>query len=377
MGLKIKAERLFTPLREFHDVCVDIENGRIVSIGKSKTFVTRRFPILTAAFIDSHTHGALGIDIMSATVEDLLKLSEFYVGHGISCFFPTTVSDSFENLSKVAETVKQAMKSDLLKAKIGGLYIEGPYLSPNKSGAHKKELLKKPDLQELSWFLSEHGDVTKIFAIAPELERADKAIHLLRKFGIVVTIAHTNATYEETLRAIEAGANRATHVFNAMREFNHREPGVIGAVLTKKDIYCEVICDLIHLHPASIEIVFKSKGPFRTILVSDSISATGLQDGVYELGQMEVEVKQGIAKIRGQNVLAGSTLTIDRAVKNLVFNLDIPLRSAFIMASYTPAKASGIEPNLLAEGRTANIVALDDELNPLALYVEGRLVYEA
>jgi len=375
MRLRIRAKRLFTPLREFKDVCVTIENGRITSIGKSRLVAEQRYPILAPAFIDSHTHGAVGIDVMSATVEDFLKLSAFYAQHGVGLFFPTTVSDTFNSLSKVAETVRQAMKSDMLKAKIGGLYVEGPYLSPVKSGAHRKDLLKEPDLEELSRFVSGYGDVVKIFAIAPELEGAKETIQLLRRHRIVVSIAHTNATYKETLQAIEAGANRATHVFNAMRPFDHREPGVIGAILTNKNVHCEIICDLVHLHSASIEIVLKTKGPFKTLLISDSISATGLEDGIYELGQMKVEVKQGVATLCRQNVLAGSTLTIDRAVKNLVFGLGIPLRSAFVMASFTAAKASGMKPNLIAEGMAANIVALDEELTPLALYVDGQLVH--
>ncbi|MGE0033218.1 MAG: N-acetylglucosamine-6-phosphate deacetylase, partial [Pseudothermotoga sp.] len=287
--MRIRAKRLFTPLREFNDVCVTIENGRIISMGKSRLVADQRYPLVVPAFIDSHTHGAIGIDVMNATVEDFLKLSTFYAQHGIGCFFPTTVSDTFDSLSRVAETVRRAMKSDMLKAKIGGLYVEGPYLSSAKSGAHRKDLLKEPDLEELSRFVSEYGDVVKIFAIAPELEGAKEAIKLLRRHRTIASIAHTNATYKETLQAIEAGANRATHVFNAMRPFDHREPGVIGAVLTNKDVYCEIICDLVHLHPASIEIVVKTKGPFKTLLISDSISATGLEDGVYELGQMKVE----------------------------------------------------------------------------------------
>jgi len=375
MKLRIRAKRLFTPLREFEDVCVVIEKGKITSIGKSKLTAEQRYPILAPAFIDSHTHGAVGIDVMSANNEDLLKLSSFYAQHGIGYFFPTTVSDTFDNLSRVAENVRKVTKNDMLKAKIGGLYVEGPYLSPAKSGAHKKDLLKKPDLEELSRFIYEYGDVVKIFAIAPELEGAEDAIKLLRRHRIVVSIAHTNATYEETTRTIRMGARRATHVFNAMRQFDHREPGVVGAVLTNKDVYCEIICDLVHVHPASIGIVLKTKGPFKTLLVSDSISATGLEDGVYELGQMKVEVKQGVAKLYGQNVLAGSTLTIDRAVKNLVFDLGIPLRSALVMASFTASKASGMKPNLIAEGMSADIVALDEQLTPLALYVDGRLVH--
>ncbi|MCX7812657.1 N-acetylglucosamine-6-phosphate deacetylase [Pseudothermotoga sp.] len=373
--MKLRAKRLFTPLREFEEVCVTIRNDRIVSIEKDNLVAQRSYPILAPAFIDSHTHGAIGIDVMRAKIEDLARLSLFYAEHGVGCFFPTTVSDSFENISKVASTVREAMDNRELASKIGGLYVEGPYLNPTKSGAHKREMIKHPDLDELEHFLTGFGDVIKIFAIAPELNGAKEAINLLRRHKVIVSIAHTNATYDQTMDAIRAGARRATHVFNAMKQFDHREPGVLGAVLTNEKIYCELICDFVHLHPTTVKLAMKIKGVFKSFLVSDSISATGLNNGVYELGQMNVEVRDGVAKLLGKNTLAGSTLTIDQAVRNLVFKLDVPLRSALIMASFTPAKASGLSDGFIAEGQVANLVALDDELNVVALYVEGRLVY--
>lgn len=373
--MKLRAKRLFTPLREFEEVCVTIENGKIVSIHEDNLVVGRSYPILAPAFIDSHIHGAMGIDVMKANVEEFIKLSSFYAKHGVGRFLPTTVSDNFDNLLRVASTVRKAMNSCELTSKIDGLYVEGPYLNPTKSGAHKRELLKHPDTDELKHFLLKSGDTVRIFAIAPELDGAQEAIKILRRHDVIVSIAHTDATYDQALRAIKAGATRATHVFNAMRQFDHREPGVLGAILTDEKIYCELICDLVHLHPATIKLVLKTKGVFKSLLISDSMAATGLSDGVYELGQMKVEVQQGIVKLFGKNTLAGSTLTIDQAVRNLVFKLDVPLRSAFIMSSFTPAKASGLHSGVIAEGRVADIVALDEELNVVALYVEGRLVY--
>lgn len=373
--MRLKAERLFTPFREFKEVSVTIENGRIVSIEKSNLTAQRSYPILAPAFVDSHTHGAMGIDVMKANVEEFIKLSSFYAKHGVGRFLPTTVSDNFDNLMRVVSTVRKAMNSFELASKIGGLYVEGPYLNPTKSGAHKRELLKHPEIDELKHFLLESSDIVKIFAIAPELDGTQEAIKILRKHNVIVSIAHTDATYDQATSAIRAGATRATHVFNAMRQFDHREPGVLGAVLTDEKIYCELICDLVHLHPATIKLVLKTKGVFKSLLISDSMAATGLNDGVYELGQMKVEVQQGVARLFGKNTLAGSTLTIDQAVRNLVFKLDVPLRSALIMASFTPAKASGLHSGIIAEGRVADIVALDDELNVVALYLEGRLVY--
>lgn len=179
--MRIRFLRLFTPMKVYRDMSLRIEKGVVEEIENSKVHCDFHFPILTPGFIDSHTHGGAGIDIMSATVEDFQKLSTFYASHGVTTFLPTTVSDTFEKISQVAETVKKFMKLNSEGAKVAGIYIEGPYLNPNKKGAHKEDLLKRPDLDELSRFVEKFGDLVKIFAIAPELEDSEKVIDFSRR----------------------------------------------------------------------------------------------------------------------------------------------------------------------------------------------------
>jgi len=371
----IRFEKLFTPTKVYQDMCLVVENGVVQEIKRSKVHCDLRFPLLAPGFIDSHTHGAIGIDIMNLSIDDLQKLSLFYARHGVTTFLPTTVSDTFEKISQVARTVQQFMKLQPFGAKAAGLYVEGPYLNPTKKGAHKEDLLKKPDFEELSRFVKSFGDTVKIFAIAPELDGSHKAIDLLKQKRIVTTIAHTNATYDETIAAIENGCTRATHVFNAMRSFSHRDPGVVGAVLTDKRVFCELICDMIHVHPAAIKLVINAKGPSRCVLVTDSMAATGLEDGEYSLGELQVIVKDKIARTKEDQSLAGSTLTLDEAVRNVVVKLDVPVKDAITMATQSAARSSNLDSGQIKMGKCADLVALDEDLNVVATFVCGRKVY--
>lgn len=373
--MRIRFEKLFTPRKIYQDMCLIIENGIIEKIEKSKIHCDLYLPLIAPGFIDSHTHGAIGIDVMNATVDDFQKLSLFYARHGVTTFLPTTVSDTFQKISQVAKTLKEFMTLQPQGAKIAGLYIEGPYLNPSKKGAHKEDLLKNPDLDELSSFVEKFGDIIKIFAIAPELKDSEKVINFLKKKKIVTTIAHTDATYDQALLAIENGCTRATHVFNAMRPFSHRDPGVIGAVLTDKRVFCEIICDMIHLHPITVKLVINAKGPRRCVLVTDSMAATGLEDGEYSLGELQVVVKNKIARTKEDQSLAGSTLTLDEAIRNVVFKLNVALKDAILMATLSVAMSSNLDSGRIEPGRTADLVALDENLNVVATFVSGKMVY--
>ncbi|MGJ8455340.1 N-acetylglucosamine-6-phosphate deacetylase [Pseudothermotoga sp. U03pept] len=373
--MRVRFKKLFTPHETFNEMCLGIENGVVEKIEDSKTRCDLSFPILVPGFIDSHTHGAVGIDLMSATVDDLQKLSSFYAKHGVTTFLPTTVSDTFEKISRVAEVVEEFMKTQPPGARCEGLYIEGPYLSNEKRGAHKKELLKNPDLGELMTFIERFAKVVRIFAIAPELSNSLEAIRYLAGKKIIVSIAHTDSTYEQTIAAIDNGCSRATHLFNAMRSFSHREPGVVGAVLTDKRVFCEIICDMIHLHPAAVKLAISAKGPRRCVLVTDSIAATELEDGEYSLGELKVVVKDKIARTKEDQSLAGSTLTLDEAVRNVVFKLDVNLKDAITMATQSAARASGLKYGVIRTGRSADFVALDENLKVVATFVSGKMVY--
>jgi len=373
--MRIRAKKLFTPQETLSEVSLKIENHVIEELDSFKGHCELSFPIVVPGLIDSHTHGAIGIDVMNATIDDLQRLSHFYAQHGVTTFLATTVSDRFERIWKVAEVVEKFMKIQPSGARCAGLYVEGPYFSPEKRGAHKKDFLKDPDLAELKDLIERFANVVRIFAIAPELSNSLEAIRYLVEKKIVVSIAHTDATYEQTVVAINNGCSRATHVFNAMRAFTHREPGVVGAVLTDRRVFCEVICDMIHLHPATIKLIVDAKGPNRCVLVTDSMTATGLEDGEYSLGELQVIVKDKIARTKVDQSLAGSTLTLDEAVRNLTFKLDLNLKDVVTMATKTASEASGLGCGVIKVGGSADFVALDEDLRVVATFVSGKMVY--
>ncbi|MEJ5230046.1 MAG: N-acetylglucosamine-6-phosphate deacetylase [Pseudothermotoga sp.] len=373
--MRIRAKKLFTPQETLSEISLKVENGVIEELDSFKGHCELSFPIVVPGFIDSHTHGAIGIDVMNATVDDLQRLSHFYAQHGVTTFLATTVSDRFEKISRVAEVVEKFTKTQPTGARCGGLYVEGPYFNPAKRGAHKEDLLKDPDLVELRHFVERFANVVRVFAIAPELSNSLEAIRYLVEKKIVVSIAHTDATYEQAVAAINNGCSRATHVFNAMRGFSHREPGVVGAVLIDRRVFCEIICDMIHLHPATVKLVLDTKGPSRSVLVTDSMTATGLEDGEYFLGELQVVVKDKIARTKVDQSLAGSTLTLDEAVRNLVFKLDFNLRDVVTMATKTASEASGLDCGVIKVGGCADFVALDEDLRVIATFVSGKMVY--
>ncbi|AEH52008.1 N-acetylglucosamine-6-phosphate deacetylase [Pseudothermotoga thermarum] len=374
--MRILAKKLYTPLQVIEDVCITIEGEKIVGIEKTQQKVDKAFPIVAPGLVDTHTHGAVGIDAMQIDKEGLEKLSLFYASRGVTSFLLATVSDTFEKIVHVCETVNE-FKEKLPAAKLRGLYIEGPYLNPSKKGAHKEQYLKKPDIKELQKLVDNYKEIVKVFTIAPELEGSIEAIKFLAKNNVVVSIGHTEADYQTTVDAVNAGATRATHLFNAMRSFSHREPGIVGAVLTDERVFCEIICDLVHVHPIVIEIALKSKGFQKVVLVSDSMSATGLEDGEYLLGDLEVVVKNKVARLKNSDTLAGSTLTLDQAIKNLVLNLNLDLKSALTMATLNACLASNLRCGTIQVGMPADLVCFDEELNVVATFVDGKLVYSA
>ncbi len=373
--MKILARKLYTPLKVLQDAILNIEDGRIVEITKDGAKPDLLFPLVAPGLIDSHTHGAVGVDAMKIDRYGLEKLSGFYARHGVTSFLITTVSDTFESIAQVCETVLKYSKNRVFGAKVAGVYIEGPYLNPSKKGAHKEQYLKNPNVKELQELVSRYRNLIKVFAIAPELENSTEAIKYLVTKKIIVTLGHSDADYETALRAVETGARRATHVFNAMRNFSHREPGIVGAVLTDDRVFCEVISDFVHLHPAVVDLIVKTKGFGMVVLVSDSMSATGLKDGDYTLGDLQVTVKDGVARLKGSETLAGSTLVLDQAVRNLVFKMKYELKNVLRMATYNAAVASGLKSGLIRVGSAADLVCFDEQLNVVATFVDGRMVY--
>jgi len=368
---------VYTPFARLDRASIRIENGVVKSVKPYWVEGGEDFKEYTAvpAFVDTHMHGCCGYDTNRVRSEDDLKsMAKNLLRFGVGAFVPTTVTAPHEELLRVAEVVGGVAGSDTGGAEVLGLHLEGPYINPEKRGAQNPEFIRRPSIGELEeYYKASHGKLL-IIDVAPEVEGALELIAHARRLGIHVGMGHTNATYEEAVRGIEAGCDRAVHIFNGMRGFHHREPGVVLAALENPHVYVEVITDFIHLHPATVRLVIGYARWTRTVLITDAISATALPDGAYELGGLKVIVKNGIARLE-DGTLAGSTLTMDRAVRN-VHSLGIELSRVLAMASYVPARSIGAERyGCLVPGCYANIAVLDSELNVVATIIRGDVRY--
>lgn len=307
-----------------------------------------------AGLVDIHTHGMGGIDTMDA---DFSKLPKLYASAGTTTVYPTTMTAPHEAIVKV-------LTADIPEngAKIGGIHLEGPYISEKRKGAQNTDFIRNPDITEFKDYTQ-----AKIITLAPELTGA---IEYIKNTDMLVCVGHTNADYETVSLSADAGARCVTHAFNAMPPLHHRLPSVIGAAFDK-DMYIQVICDGKHIHPAVIRMLYKLFGADRMILISDSVRATRLPDGKYEFGGQEMTVTNGTA-IMPDGALAGSTSTLLDCVKCAI-KFGIPEKDAFKMASETPAKMLGLNCGKIAEGYDCDLIVLDDNNNIDTVIINGKI----
>ena len=331
---------------------------------------------LLPGLIDLHLHGAWGHDTMDATREALNGMSQYLARHGVTSFLAATVTAGMDKILAAVENIAACREQGLQGARLLGAYIEGPYLNPENSGAHAKSCLKKLDSQEIEAILAKARGTVRVFALAPEMEKAFPVIQGLTSRGIKVALGHSSATYAETNRAIAKGASIAVHTFNGMTGLHHREPGIVGAVLTNHKLMAELIADGVHVAFPVIEILLKCKDQNDIILVSDCMRAGGLGDGEYTLGEMKVLVREGIARTEAGK-LAGSALRLIRGVKNLVQKVNVPLAAAVNMASLNPARALGLADDLgsIAKGKEADLIAIDEDFNVVFTMIAGKIVW--
>ncbi len=330
---------------------------------------------IVPGFVDIHTHGAVGYDVMDCNPEGIVKMAEFLASHGITSFLPTTTTLDLDTTLRAISAVETAKDLNKNGAKILGIHLEGPFINPKHKGAQNEEYIVEPTKEILEKLTA--SKLVRLITIAPEVSGAITAIRYLRDKDIYVSLGHSDATYEDTIKAVIAGATQITHLFNGMRTFHHREPGIIGAGLVEDSLRCQVIADGIHIHFSAIRLAYRTKGYENIILISDSMSATGLSDGEYELGGLKVTVRSGAPRLPDGR-LAGSTLTLDVAVKNMVNKAQIPLPFVIEMASRVPAKSIGEAfIGSFSYGNKADIVVLDRAFNVVRTYVDGRLVYSS
>jgi N-acetylglucosamine-6-phosphate deacetylase len=379
----LHAGRAYTSLEELHDVAIVIRDGVIESVGPRSgvslpagaTEVQATDLIATPGFVDVHIHGAGGHDVMEGTDDALKAVAKMIASHGTTSFLATTVTanpdaicKSSEGIAKYIALQHQAADS---RAEVLGIHFEGPFISPVRRGVHPPEWIHLPSADMLAKFIEAAGGHAQLITIAPELLGAMPCIEAARNAGLVVGMGHTDANYEQARAAIAHGVHHAIHVYNAMRPFSHRDSGVIGAVLTSPEVTAELIADGIHVEDIAMKMLLQAKGAAGVILISDGTAATGMPDGKYMLGEMEVTVSGGVCR-NSEGKLAGSALTLDRSLRNIV-KLGIPAGDALRMLTLNPAKLLGIEfkKGSLRAGADADILLLDSALNVTQVYTRG------
>ena len=341
-----------------HGKITDIEilDGKISKIGKTDLDgIDISGKQVYPGLFDIHCHGANGFDTMDG--DKLPEISEYLLRRGITAWLPTTMTMSMDDIKRATTMPVRSNGASIL-----GFHMEGPYIAEKFKGAQNAKYIKAPNLDEFSKL-----ENIKMVTLAPELAGSTEFI---KKCGAVVSLGHTDCTYEQAISAIESGAKCLTHTFNAMPPLHHRNPGPIGAA-ADKNIYVQVICDGIHIHPAVIRILYKLFGKERMVLISDAMRATGLDDGVYSFGGQKIIVSQGIARTE-QGALAGSTSTLMDCVKKAI-EFGVPQEDAFFMATATPASLMHVNKGHIAEGYDADLIILDDKLNLCSVVVNGEI----
>jgi N-acetylglucosamine-6-phosphate deacetylase len=367
------ANALYTPLEEIPDAIVFVEEGLITAVSSRKEqtvpanarVVDFADAILAPGFIDIHIHGGAGLDVMLASLLELPRLGMFLASLGVTGYFPTTVAapldqicTALERLADAIEAASVLVKDGDVRARPLGIHLEGPFLSHKRRGVHPPENLVEPTVEifERLWQAA-RGHIS-VMTIAPELPGAMEVIAEAVRRNVCVSIGHSDAAMPVAREAVDAGARHATHTFNAMRPLDHREPGIVAEVLTDDRISADIIADGIHLDPAIVQLFLRAKGIERAVLITDAISATGMPDGRYQLGPMLVNVKDGTCTMDGK--LAGSVLTMDRAVRNVTEFAGWNLRDAVRTATFNPAKVVGLSERqgAIVSGAEANFVVL-------------------
>lgn len=357
-----------------HDGWLRIEDGRVAELGTGDPGPGERHDLggrlVAPGLVDTHIHGGAGHAFPEADPEGVPEIIAFNRRSGVTSVVGGLVAASPE------ETLRQVSALARLcdAGELAGIYLEGPFIAKSRCGAHDPDLLRDPDTTEFDAWLEAGLGHVRMITVAPELPGALELIRAAVSSGVVAAVGHTEATYEQTLTAIDAGATVATHVYNAMRPLNHRDPGPIAAVLGDERVTVELILDNVHVHPGAARLVFDAAGPDRVSLVTDAMSATGLGDGEYTLGDLRVRVRDGEARLVENGAIASSTIVLPQAVRNAV-TVGVPVEEAVRSASSVPAAALGLdEVGRVESGGHADLVVLNEDLSVADVMYRGRWV---
>jgi N-acetylglucosamine-6-phosphate deacetylase len=315
---------------------------------------------------------------MDSTYEALKEISKFKAKNGCTGFLATTVTSSMKDTTKALKNVNEYKKQSPKEgAEILGIHLEGPFINAKQKGAQREDLIIPLSIEVMEKFIEKSNGLIKIVTYAPELDTDFKFTSFLNDNRIIPSVGHSFADYETIISAIRFGLKSSSHIFNQMKGIHHREPGTVGAILTQKNLFAEIIADCVHVHPAIVNLLVRVKGVDKIILITDAMRAAGLQDGIYDLGDLKVIVKNSEARLESGN-LAGSTLTMNSAVKNMIEKIGINIKESVRVASLNPARLLGLNKDrgLLAPGKRADIAILDNDFNILYTIRKGRLIYK-
>ena len=364
-----------------------VSGDLLVIDGKIKKIIENENPLyengidlkgkyVVPGFIDAHIHGAYGADAMDGTVEALKTISSFVVKHGTTNFLATTLTSTKDVLKNVLEKIAEVQDKELDGANIFGAHMEGPYFDIQYKGAQNEKYMKPAGIEEIKEYLNVSGLVKLSISLSPKDDAALEAIKFLKENGVIVSIGHSAVYFDDVQKAIKAGLSHSTHTYNGMRGFTHREPGVVGAVLSSDSVMAEIIFDKIHVHPEAVRLLLKAKGVDKVECITDAMSATGLPDGNYKLGELDVYVKDSQARLVSNDSLAGSVLTLDKAFKNVI-ELGYSIFDAVKMTSTNAAKEFGLNTGEISEGKDADLVVLNGDYSVNMTFVKGKLKYQA
>ncbi|HEY3989433.1 MAG TPA: N-acetylglucosamine-6-phosphate deacetylase [Acidobacteriaceae bacterium] len=381
MRILLTAGTLVLPESVVADPWLLIEDGVIESFGIRGDGLPQHSEhhdlpgaVLAPAMLDIHVHGAAGHDVMEGTAAGVSHVTRFLALHGVGAFLPTTVTAPVDDILRALDGLATLIEKpgSVEGAMPLGVHLEGPFLSHAKRGVHPPELLQPPSIELFDRFWQAARGHIRLMTVAPELPNALDLIKHATALGVRISLGHSDATAAQTRAGIAAGGVSATHTYNAMRGLDHREPGMLGVVLDDDALYAEIIADGIHVDPITIRIYWRAKGPSRAILITDGMSATGMPNGRYRLGSFEVDVADGRAT--HGDVLAGSVLTMDRAVRNFAEFTGAPLAVVTRLATANPAKLACFSEShgAIAAGRSANVIAFSPEGQLVATCIAGR-----
>ena len=388
MSTVLLARQLLTPLERIEDAALVMDTGIIAAVGKREDLtipsqarvVDLGDSILTPGLIDMHIHGGAGHDVMEGSDDALAAIERLMVRHGVTSYCPTTVTapldhtlQSLADLATAAELADRDAGRDPTRARPLGIHLEGPFLSHARRGVHSGIHLQPVSSETFNQMWDAAAGRIRVLTIAPELEGALALIADASRRGVCVSVGHSNATLEQGIAGIQAGARHATHIFNAMRRLDHRDPGLLGAILTDRRVTADIIADGIHVAPIMVDLFVRCKGVDGALLITDGISATGMPDGTYHLGSFEVELRDNRCESHGK--LAGSVLTLDRAVRNMMSFAKVSFQDSIRMATLNPARVLGIEhrKGRLQPGADADIAVFSPTGEVLHTIVGGTL----